>query len=183
MFNLVDLGFKMQICSILCFSWSILVKFCVYLRTSSSRTQMLLLEKNIINRQSIHPIDTYVHKEAYDFTLEDLEDIIFFLGLNYISTKHFPAFFYNKARRSVISKYGPRYSSIDCDQVLFPFVSSLTHSHLTRDQPFFRGKGEKRTPSFSPRLQKKRAEGPPDRRLILTSTTPHFAALALNDAP
>ena len=44
---------------------------------SSSRTQMILLE----NRQSIHPIDTYVHKEAYDFTLEDLEDIILFLGL------------------------------------------------------------------------------------------------------
>ena len=54
---------------------------------------MILLEKNIINRQSIHPIDTYVHKEAYDFTLEDLEDIILFLGLNYISTKNFPAIF------------------------------------------------------------------------------------------
>ena len=59
---------------------------------SSSRTQMILLEKNIINRQSIHPIDTYVHQEAYDFTLEDLEDIILFLGLNYISTKNNPAF-------------------------------------------------------------------------------------------
>ena len=53
---------------------------------------MLLLEKNIfvysnvylfilINRQSIHPIDTYVHQEAYDFTLEDLEDII--LGISH----------------------------------------------------------------------------------------------------
>ena len=56
---------------------------------SSSRTQMILLE----NRQSIHPIDTYVHKEAYDFTLEDLEDIILFLGLNYVSKKNFPALF------------------------------------------------------------------------------------------
>ena len=153
------------------------------MRTSSSRTQMILLEKNIINRQTIHPIDTYVHKEAYDFTLEDLEDIILFLGLIYISTKNFPAFFYNKARRSVISKCGSRYSSIDCDQVLFPFISSLNHSHLTRDQAFFRGKGEKRTASFSPRLQNKRAEGPPDRRLILTLTTPLIEALALNNAP
>ena len=59
---------------------------------SSSRTQMILLEK----RQSIHPIDTYVHKEAYDFTLEDLEDIILFLGLNYVSKKIFPAFFITK---------------------------------------------------------------------------------------
>ena len=58
---------------------------------------MLLLEKNIINRQSIHPIDTYVHKEAYDFTLEDLEDIIsVFLGLYYVSTENFPAFFIAK---------------------------------------------------------------------------------------
>ena len=54
---------------------------------------MLLLEKNVINRQSIHPVDTYVHQEAYDFTLEDLEDMILFLGLNYISTKNFPAIF------------------------------------------------------------------------------------------
>ena len=59
---------------------------------SSSRTQMILLE----NRQSIHPIDTYVHKEAYDFTLEDLEDIILFLGLNYVSKKNFPALFITK---------------------------------------------------------------------------------------
>ena len=60
--------------------------------------------------------------------------------------------FYNKARRSVILKYRPRYSSMDCDQVLFPFVSSLTHSYLTRDQVLFSGKGEKRTASFSSRL-------------------------------
>ena len=54
---------------------------------------MFLLEKNVINRQSSHPIDTYVHQEVYDFTLEDLEDITLFLGLNYISTKNFPALF------------------------------------------------------------------------------------------
>ena len=56
--------------------------------------------------------------------------------------KKIPAFYYNKARRSVILKYRPRYSSMDCDQVLFPFVSSLTHSYLTRDQVLFSGKGE-----------------------------------------
>ena len=37
---------KWQICSILCFFWSILAKFCVHLLTSSSKTQMLLQEKN-----------------------------------------------------------------------------------------------------------------------------------------
>ena len=48
-----------------------------------------------INRQSIHPKDAYVHKEADDFTPEDLEDIILFLGLNYIFTK-IPAFLITK---------------------------------------------------------------------------------------
>ena len=38
------MGFQMQICSILRFSWSILEKCCVHLRMSSSKTQMLLLE-------------------------------------------------------------------------------------------------------------------------------------------
>ena len=72
----------------------------------------------LTDRASI--LKTHVHKEADDFTLEDLEDIILYLGLNYISTKNNPAFFNNKARRSVISKCGPRYSGIDCDEVLFP---------------------------------------------------------------
>ena len=40
----------MQICSILHFSWSILVKCCVHLQTSSSKTQKLLLEKNIFQK-------------------------------------------------------------------------------------------------------------------------------------
>ena len=42
----------MQICSILRFSWSILVKCCVHLRTSSSNIQMLgiLLEKYIYHK-------------------------------------------------------------------------------------------------------------------------------------
>ena len=35
----------MQICSILRFSWSILAKCCAHLRTSSSKTQVLLLER------------------------------------------------------------------------------------------------------------------------------------------
>ena len=44
------MGFQIQICSMLRtlrFSWSILVMFCVPLPTSSSKTQMLLLKKNI----------------------------------------------------------------------------------------------------------------------------------------
>ena len=37
--------FQMQICSILRFSWSILKKCCAHLRMSSSKTQMLFLER------------------------------------------------------------------------------------------------------------------------------------------
>ena len=37
-------------CSILRFSWSILVKCCVHLRMSSRKTQMLLLEKTIFHK-------------------------------------------------------------------------------------------------------------------------------------
>ena len=48
--NPVVMGFQMWIYSILGFSWSILVKCCVHLRTSSSKTQMLLLEKNIFHK-------------------------------------------------------------------------------------------------------------------------------------
>ena len=48
--NPVVMGFQMQICSILRFSWSILVKCCVHLRMSSSKTQMLLLEKTIFHK-------------------------------------------------------------------------------------------------------------------------------------
>ena len=44
------MGFQMQICSILRFSWSILEKCCVHLRMSSSKTQMLLLEKTIFRK-------------------------------------------------------------------------------------------------------------------------------------
>ena len=44
------MGFQMQICSILRFSWSILVKCFVYLRTIS---RMLLLEKNIIHKYGL----------------------------------------------------------------------------------------------------------------------------------
>ena len=44
------MGFQMQICSILSFSWSILINCCVHLRTSSSNTQTLLLEKNIFHK-------------------------------------------------------------------------------------------------------------------------------------
>ena len=48
--NPVVMGFQMQICSILRFSWSILVKCCVHLRMSFSKTQMLLLEKTIFHK-------------------------------------------------------------------------------------------------------------------------------------
>ena len=48
--NPVVMGFQMQICSILRFSWSILViKWCVHLRMSSSNTQMLL-EKTVFHK-------------------------------------------------------------------------------------------------------------------------------------
>ena len=48
--NPVVMGFQMQIYSILRFSWSILVKCCVHLRTSSSKTQMLVVEKTIFHK-------------------------------------------------------------------------------------------------------------------------------------
>ena len=42
------MGFQMQISSIQCFFWSILIKCCVhYLRMSHSKTQRLPQEKNI----------------------------------------------------------------------------------------------------------------------------------------
>ena len=44
------MGFQREICLILCFSWSILVTFCVNLQTSTSKTQMLLLEKKIFHK-------------------------------------------------------------------------------------------------------------------------------------
>ena len=42
-------GFQIQICPILGVFWSILVKCCVHLPTSSRKTQMLLLEKTIFH--------------------------------------------------------------------------------------------------------------------------------------
>ena len=45
--NPVVMGLQMQICLIICISLSIMVTFCVLLRTSSSKTQMLFLKKNI----------------------------------------------------------------------------------------------------------------------------------------
>ena len=52
------MGFQMQIWSILRFSWSILVKCCVHLRTTSSKTQMLLLQKNIFTNIDCFVIDS-----------------------------------------------------------------------------------------------------------------------------
>ena len=51
--NLVVMGFQMQICSILCFSWSVLEKCCVHLQISSSKTQMLLLEETIFHKYGL----------------------------------------------------------------------------------------------------------------------------------
>ena len=44
------MGFQMEICLILRFSWSILEKCGVHLRMSSSKTQMLFLEKTIFHK-------------------------------------------------------------------------------------------------------------------------------------
>ena len=46
----VVVGFQMPIFSILLFSWSIFGKCCVHLRTSSRKSHMLLLEKNIFHK-------------------------------------------------------------------------------------------------------------------------------------
>ena len=48
--NRVVMGFQIQICPILCVLWSILVKCCVLLPTSSSKTQMRLQEKTIFHK-------------------------------------------------------------------------------------------------------------------------------------
>ena len=52
------MGFQMQIWSILRFSWSILVKCWVHLRTTSSKTQILLLQKNIFTNIDCFVIDS-----------------------------------------------------------------------------------------------------------------------------
>ena len=44
------MGFQIEICPILRVFWSILVKFCVYLPMSSSKTQTLHLEKSIFHK-------------------------------------------------------------------------------------------------------------------------------------
>ena len=43
----------MQICSILCFFWSILVKACVHLLMNSSKFQMVFLEKNTFHEKQL----------------------------------------------------------------------------------------------------------------------------------
>ena len=48
--NLVVMGFQIWICTILLVFWSILVKCCVHLPTSRSKTQMLLLENTIFHK-------------------------------------------------------------------------------------------------------------------------------------
>ena len=48
--NPVVMGFQTQICPILRVFWSILVKCCVHLPKSSSKTRMLPLEKTILHK-------------------------------------------------------------------------------------------------------------------------------------
>ena len=62
-------------------------------------------------------------------------------------------------------------------------LSSLTNSLLTRDQAFFRGNGKKERRPFPLASKKKRVEGPPDRRLILTSTTPLLPSIIIERRP
>ena len=57
--NRVAMGFQIQICPILCVLWSILVKCCVLLPTSSSKTQILLQEKTMSTN-----IDCYVRDSS-----------------------------------------------------------------------------------------------------------------------
>ena len=91
--------------------------------------------------------------------------------------------FYNKARRyrSVISKYRPRYFIIDCDEVLFPFFFNKFTPNPRSG--FFSGKGKKKNDVLFPSPPKKRVEGPPDRRLILTSTTPLLPSIIIERRP
>ena len=156
----------MQICLILCFSWSILVKFCVYLRTSSSRTQMRLLEKDIllysncylfilINRQSIHPIQTHMStRRLMTLPLKIWKTSFYSSDLTTYPKIIFQLFFITK-RDGLSFRSTGRGISLQ-NAMKSSSLSSLTNSHLTRDQAFFRGKGKKRTTSFSPRLQKKK---------------------------
>ena len=48
--NPIVVGFQIWICTILLVFWSILVKSCVHLPTSRSKTQMLLLENTIFHK-------------------------------------------------------------------------------------------------------------------------------------
>ena len=54
---------------------------------------MILIEKNIINRQSIHPIDTYVHKEKI---LKILKTSFYSSDLTTYPQKIFQLFFITK---------------------------------------------------------------------------------------
>ena len=89
--------------------------------------------------------------------------------------KIFQLFFYNKARRSVISN---RLRSSPLPHRFFfnPFIPNPQSG-------FFVEKGEKDRRPFPLASKTKNEEASPDRRLIHTSTTPLLAALALNNAP
>ena len=51
--NPVVMGYQMQICSILRFSWSIFAKCCVHLRMNSSKPQMLLKSREAYIPQTL----------------------------------------------------------------------------------------------------------------------------------
>ena len=58
----------MKICLILCFSWSIMVKVCVLLQRSSSKTEMLLLQRIY----STNIVCFVVDKTRQDKTRQDI---------------------------------------------------------------------------------------------------------------
>ena len=55
----------MQICSILRFCWSILVKCCVHLLMSSSKTQMLLLQRRMYMYPTKLPVLLQIHSQTF----------------------------------------------------------------------------------------------------------------------
>ena len=92
----------MQICLILRFSWSILVKCCVHLWTSSSKTQMLLLEKNIFHKYWLfcYGFIMFIFDLCGPFVF-----CLSFLNNNYVSTPSFNKSFWPDSRQILRHQY------------------------------------------------------------------------------
>ena len=103
----------------------------------------------------------------------------------YVSKKIFPAFFITKhdgllfrsAGRGILVQTAIKSSSLS---ILLQPINFHKERAITL---FFRGKGKKERLPFPLASKTKKKEGPPDRRLIHTSTTSPLAALALNNSP